>query len=284
MTVIKPGKGVGVVALVQSEEERPEYDESTVIIAEKTGTISPALSVSVDAKAAVPLRANEKICGQGVKVVGDGFYVDDGFETAAQSPVTGVGIVRSIINPQDVLRGHEPRRVIDFFGLDENVARKASPKAYQQVRDRVKPIRDQNKRDSIRNLWWRFAWERPVIRQALFGLKRYFVTLETSKHRFFTAVPGEYLWDGSLFAVASEDWFVMGVLSSWIHLPWALATGATLEDRPRWRNNTCFDPFPFPECNEPEKRTIRAPEFVPLTQLILGIGRPTDGRRGRQEG
>jgi 2,4-dienoyl-CoA reductase-like NADH-dependent reductase (Old Yellow Enzyme family) len=28
----------------------------------------------------------------------------------------------------------------------------------------------------------------------------------------------------------------------------------------------------------------RAPEFVPLTQLILGIGRPADGRRGRREG
>jgi YD repeat-containing protein len=26
------------------------------------------------------------------------------------------------------------------------------------------------------------------------------------------------------------------------------------------------------------------PEFVPLTQMILGIGRPADGRRGRREG
>ena len=29
---------------------------------------------------------------------------------------------------------------------------------------------------------------------------------------------------------------------------------------------------------------IGAPEFVPLTQMILGIGRPADGRRGRREG
>ena len=31
-------------------------------------------------------------------------------------------------------------------------------------------------------------------------------------------------------------------------------------------------------------RIGRAPEFVPLTQMILGIGRPADGRRGRREG
>lgn len=260
MTAVGQGKGTGRLAVVVSEEQQADHDEAVVVLSEKVGTISPSLSVAVDVKASTPLQANGRICGQGVKVVGDGFYVDDEFESAARSPTTGAGIVRAIINPQDVLRGRTPRRIIDFFGIDEEAARKASPKAYQQVRDRVKPLRDQNKRDSIRRLWWRFAWERPVIRQALHGLKRYFVTLETSKHRFFVAVPGDYLWDGSLFAVATEDWSVMGVLSSRVHLPWALAAGSRLGvgNDPRWRNNTCFDPFPFPKSEERVADRIRA--------------------------
>ena len=38
-----------------------------------------------------------------------------------------------------------------------------------------------------------------------------------------------------------------GVLSSHIHVCWALAVGSTLEDRPAYATTTCFDPFPFPE-------------------------------------
>ena len=38
----------------------------------------------------------------------------------------------------------------------------------------------------------------------------------------------------------------------------ALATGATLEDRPRYIQTRCFDPFPFPACDEAAKARIRA--------------------------
>ena len=82
---------------------------------------------------------------------------------------------------------------------------------------RVKPLRDQNRRESIKKLWWRFAWERPVLREAIKSQRQYFVTLETSKHRFFGAIPGNCLWDGSLFAIASEDFYVGGVLGTVVY-------------------------------------------------------------------
>jgi hypothetical protein len=74
----------------------------------------------------------------------------------------------------------------------------------------------------------------------------------------FQFLPGGTLPDHSLFAVALEDAFHMGVLSSRIHSVWALVAGSTLEDRSRWRNNTCFDPFPFPACTDGKKKRIRA--------------------------
>ena len=38
---------------------------------------------------------------------------------------------------------------------------------------------------------------------------------------------------------------------------YALAAGGTLEDRPRYNKTRCFDPFPFPYCNETTKAKIR---------------------------
>ena len=60
-----------------------------------------------------------------------------------------------------------------------------------------------------------------------------------------------------LVAIAHDDAFVMGVLSSRIHIMWALAQGGTLEDRPRYNKTRCFETFPFPDASELQKETIR---------------------------
>src|SRR5690606_24877636 len=127
------------------------------------------------------LKSNAGICGQGVKVVGEGFYVE-GDQPSGRS-------ISRIINARDVLNGDfSGKQIIDFFDLTEAEARAANPEAYQQVLTRVNPLRDQNNRKSIRELWWRFAWERPVLRRAMHGLERYFVTLSTAKHGVFVAL------------------------------------------------------------------------------------------------
>jgi hypothetical protein len=52
-----------------------------------------------------------------------------------------------------------------------------------------------------------------------------------------------------LVNIASADAFHLGVLSSRVHAAWALATGGTLEDRPRYSNTRCFETFPFPDAD-----------------------------------
>jgi ribosome assembly protein YihI (activator of Der GTPase) len=54
-----------------------------------------------------------------------------------------------------------------------------------------------------------------------------------------------------------EDGYAFGVLSSRIHVMWSLASGGRLEDRPRYQNFACFDPFPFPSCSDAQKSRIR---------------------------
>ena len=81
------------------------------------------------------------------------------------------------------------------------------------------------------------------------GLPRCIVTVETTKHRVFQFLPAEVAPDHSTIAIASADAFHLGVLSSRIHVVWALAAGTRLgvSNDPRYTKSRCFDPFPFPD-------------------------------------
>jgi hypothetical protein len=70
---------------------------------------------------------------------------------------------------------------------------------------------------------------------------------------------------------AFADAFFLGILSSRPHVAWALAAGGTLEDRPVYTKSICFDAFPFPNCTEAQKETIR------------GIAERLDAHRKRQQ-
>jgi len=56
--------------------------------------------------------------------------------------------------------------------------------------------------------------------------------------------------------IGIEDAFYLGVLSSHVHVVWALAQGGTLEDRARYNKTRCFDTFPFPEVDELLRQAI----------------------------
>ena len=60
-----------------------------------------------------------------------------------------------------------------------------------------------------------------------------------------------------LVNIALEDSFPLGVLSSSIHVCWALATGAILGPTPRYNKTRCFETFPFPDASDEQKASIR---------------------------
>src|SRR5690606_38677845 len=147
MTVAQAGDVDGMQLTIPDEVSDPE-DESTAMLRLRRGKIFADLGLGANVVGSKPLKANSGICGQGVKVVGDGFYWDDATKL-------GPGISR-IVNARDVLGGKlEGRLIIDFFDLSEEQARAINPDAYQQVLVRVKPVRAENKRKSIREIWWR---------------------------------------------------------------------------------------------------------------------------------
>ena len=89
------------------------------------------------------------------------------------------------------------------------------------------------------------------MRRSLTGLPRYIATVQTGKHRFFVFLEAEILADDKLIAIASDDAYLLGVLSSYIHVTWTLASGGRLGlgNDPVYNKSNCFEAFPFPDVN-----------------------------------
>jgi hypothetical protein len=74
-----------------------------------------------------------------------------------------------------------------------------------------------------------------------------------------------------LIVIARNDDVTFGILSSRIHVCWALALGSTLEDRPAYATTTCFETFPFPDGMAPNGYT--ANNSNPHSQEIAAASR-----------
>jgi hypothetical protein len=270
MTVGAPGQGNGLLQTV-IREGGSDGDAVHVELADKIGLIHADLTIGADVAGAQALRANGGISSPGFKLHGAGFIVAP--EQAAHllpSPVYpffgasggGVGgggaVIRPYRNGRDLTDRPRGVFVIDLYGLSEVEVRQRYPAVYQWVLERVKPERDHNNRTSYRDMWWVFGEPRKDLREMLSGTFRYITTAVTTKHRVFQFLHTDIAPDDAIVAIAIDDAFYLGVLSSKIHVEWALASGSTLEDRPRYLKTRCFDPFPFPAATSKQQARIRA--------------------------
>jgi hypothetical protein len=234
--------------------DTPEAEAETVKVeGQSVEVIHEDLSAGTNLADVSSLAANSGIASNGYALHGRGFIVSEAQWEMWGRPM----VVRPLLNGRGFSDFSSGQMVVDFFGLSEKDARDRYPGPFQHVLEQVKPERAQNNRASYRERWWIFGEARAKFRPALSGLSRYIATAYTSKHRVFQFLDASILPDDMLVAVASADAFHLGVLSSWVHLVWAAATGSTLEDRPRYNNSRCFDPFSFPDATESQKARIR---------------------------
>jgi hypothetical protein len=242
------------------EEDGTAEDVATMLKDVVVSRIGSSLEAGAAAQASEcePLQANRDTCLQGCKLVGNGFLVDEQEKARLlESQPDAKTFLRRYVAGSDITPA-QGRWAIDFYGLEENAAQSRFPEGFQIVLNRVKPERDHNKRDVRRKNWWLFGENAPKLRAACQGLRRFIATSEVAKHRVFVFYDlPQCLADGSLAAIALEDAYFLGVLSSRFHERWSLSTGGTLEDRPRYQNGPCFLPFPFPAATDSQKQKIR---------------------------
>jgi hypothetical protein len=254
MTVAAPGQHEGRLLNVQTEAQG-EHGEMVVTLAERRGIIHPDLSVGANVAGAKALRGMSGISSPGVKLHGAGFIV-----TRQQASDLGLGTVpglerhiREYRNGRDLTATPRDVLVIDMFGLSAEEVRQRYPAAYQWLLERVKPERDAkgSTKDGAgyAKLWWLHGKPRQEMRRQLLGLTRYVATVETAKHRVFQFLSADVMPDNKLVVIALQDAFHMGVLSSGVHVAWALAAGSWLGvgNDPVYVKTRCFEAFPFPD-------------------------------------
>lgn len=264
MTCAGKESASGSVRLVRVTSEIDQNEDARLV--SLLELVVPTLNADLTSGAKVlearPLKANERLSTPGVKLHGAGFIVSRedakswGYNPSDVTPGSLTEVIKPYMNGRDLTGISRNFLVIDF---DDREIHEASnyQLPFQRVVDRVKPERDQNNEAYRRNYWWRFGRKNTELRAALKGLSRYIATAETAKHRIFTFVSGDVLPDNKLIVFGLEDAFHLAVLSSRVHLVWALAAGGTLEDRPAYYKTTCFDPFAFPTIFSPGTERIR---------------------------
>ena len=255
MTVGAPGDTPGIVNMV-TQESREGGDDASIQLRPRIGKVLADLRIGANVSKATSLVAASGIGGMGSALHGSGFILSP--EIAERYRKHGELVIRPYIGGRDLLQVLRERYIIDFSGLTRDEAEAANPEAFQHVMVHVKPERDQNRRDSIKTLWWRFGWERPKLRLALKGIDRFIGTTETAKHRVFQFLPTSTVADHKIMCIALNEAKFLGVLQSRIHVVWSFATGSRhgVGNDPVYNKLSCFDAFPFPVLAEPDSTKI----------------------------
>jgi len=264
MTVAVAGERDGSVGKIGSAEGL-DSDEPVIEIQFTVGKVNADLTIGPDVTRSNALHQSDGLCSPGVKLHGAGFIV-----TPAQAKDLGLGRrvglekhIRPYANGRDLVGHSRNVMVIDLFGLSDEEVRRSFPEVYQHILEHVKPERDLNARPYRRNNWWLFGENNPKWRESVADLRRYIVTVETTKHRIFSMMDASFLPDNMLTVFSTEDAFHLSVVSSRVHQEWVYANSgligvAKFEQGHRYTKTRVFDPFPFPDPDESTRARLRA--------------------------
>ena len=161
-------------------------------------------------------------------------------------------VLRPYKNARDIAARSNDDWLIDFYGFSESEA-SLYELPFQYVSTVVKPERATKAEAYLREKYWLLKRPAPDFRRQVSPLSRYIVTPRVAKHRYFVWQSAKYLPGSRLNASASASASdtTLGLLSSRIHLVWALANASIHGDgdeggRPTYNNASCFQTFPFP--------------------------------------
>ncbi|MDB9495376.1 N-6 DNA methylase, partial [Spirulina major CS-329] len=222
---------------------------------QKVKHINSALKSSQDVSQAKRLKANSNHCFQGIMPGGKDFLITE--ETALSwisSDARNQNILRLFLDGSNLAKvpnGKPNRWIIDFDDLSiEEASQYKLP--FKHIRENVKPIRDKNRRETRRINWWKFGENAPKMRCSIFELPHYFAVPETSKWFIFLVCYPDSIPGKATKPVASDDFYVLGILTSKTHRVWVKAQSSTLKGDTRYTHNTCFETFPFPQTPTPK--------------------------------
>lgn len=121
------------------------------------------------------------------------------------------------------------------------------PELLNIVRSKVKPERDLQNRDAVRQRWWQYAEKRPGLYSAIKNLPVVLaINCGATPHLAFAVVANQSIFSHTAAVFAFSTHAAFAALQSRVHEVWARAFASTLEDRLRYTPSDCFETFPLP--------------------------------------
>jgi SAM-dependent methyltransferase len=216
----------------------------------KVKRITSALTSNVSVSDAVNIKANRNFCFEGAKPNAKNFLVPEDlvFEWVGSDEINKI-VLKPFLDATDLAQtpnGDPGRWIIDFENRSlEEISDFGMP--FEHVKTYVKPERENCREKVLREKWWRFKRTHAAMRNSLSPLDGYFAVPAHSKWFIFLPAKSEWLPGNSTKVVASDDCYILGILTSGTHRAWVSAQSSTLKGDTRYTHKTCFETFPFPQ-------------------------------------
>lgn len=247
------------VSIVNWVKKDDIYSGKIMLDSIEVPMINSSLKAEFNYTSAKKIKANLGLSFEGIQIAGKGFIITE--KTAKdwiKADKKNKRILKPMLDGSTLVKPSlELAWVIDFndMSLEEASSYKLP---FEHVKKTVKPERDKNNRKSRRDNWWKFGEKRPGMRKALQGLSGYFCLPKIAKYTCFRFIDISVLPCEANMVAASDDFFILGILNSKVHLDWVEAQRSTLKSDTRYTNTTCFETFPFPvRPSEKQKNEVR---------------------------
>ncbi|WP_232404762.1 type IIL restriction-modification enzyme MmeI [Pseudophaeobacter flagellatus] len=233
------------------------------------------LRIGADILSSKSLSSNVGLASVGYQINGKGFLISPEKRNKWIDDDPNVSsLLKLWMNGMGLQRQRAPMFAIDLWPHTEEEAKKNFPIIYQHLLDYVWPDRSENARRAVRERWWLFEECRSTFRPAIKQIDKVIVTTLTSANRVFSMLDTNTVCDSTTVMFALDETHFLSVLTCRIHGVWFEANAASLGGfvgNIRYNKTRCFDPFPFPDLTDPQKKTLRA------------LGEELDAHRKRQQ-
>lgn len=240
------------VSIVNWSKEKPaQYFLDNI----QVSRISTSLTNQVSVENAKRLNVNQNISFQSCELAGKGFIItEDLAQEWILKDIKNQQVLKIMVDGKGLIYPFKNKDwVIDFNDMSiEEASQYKLP--FQRVKEKVKPDREECREKLRRENWWLFSRTRPAMRKALQGLSCYFAIPKIIKYILFQPVDISILPCEANMVIASQDFYILGILTSNIHRIWVKAQSSTLKGDTRYTNTTCFETFPFPQT--PTKKVV----------------------------
>jgi hypothetical protein len=246
-----PWEGEATVSVAVLHLSKGAWDRNPTLDGEIVDEIFDDLSSS-QSGAPEPLESNQGMVSVGTNVLGEGFWIDAPTrERLIELDPLNAEVIKPFIGGRQAVQFPDPavidRWVIDFESRSlEEAERYVGPMAI--VRERVKPQRDNVRRQRYRDFWWQLGERSSHLYEQITAerLRQVIAIPHVSKAMMPVFLPANAMFQDKLFVFVSDDDALFGVLSSSFHWLWAAKRCTTMRVDPTYNPGAIFLTFALP--------------------------------------